>query len=252
MFNILEENKISNSKTPVNHHNSIIKDTNLSPIRSSKPVDFLSKPHENDLVKSNLTKTNENHEISSKPPITMKSNENNKGSNITPHGESNSINKPQTMQNSVTKNTENHENLVKTPNESHKLSLKSNENAENINKLQNNNTAGGSRLKKSEKVANLSNDIKVDNKLLSIDKKNISHNPVQNLNNFLNIKDFNCDSPGLNKNLLHEKNKKNSPGVIMPLENTEIHKKKSQRLFSISILEKVEELSKMEHVVPKE
>ena len=178
----------------------------------------------------------------------MKSNENNKGSNFNLHGESNSINKPQNIQNSVTKNTENHENAVKSPNESHKLSLKSNENAENINKLQNNASLGGSRLKKSEKVSNLSNDIKVENKL-SIDKKN--HNPAQNLNNFLNIKDFNCDSPGLNKNLLHEKNKKNSPGV-MPLEATEIHKKKSQRLFSISILEKVEEFSKMEHVVPKE
>ena len=207
----------------------------------------MPKTHENDLnVKSNLTKTNENHEISTKPPIIMKSNENNKVSNIniTPHGESHSINKPQNIQNSVTKNIENHENLVKTPNESHRLSLKSNDNAENINKLLNNN---GSRLKKSEKVSNLSNDIKVENKL-SIDKKNINHNPAQNLNNFLNIKDFNCDSPGLNKNLLHEKNKKNSPA----LENPEIHKKKSQRLFSISILEKVEELSKMEHVVPKE
>lgn len=179
----------------------------------------------------------------------MKSNENNKGSHITPHGEPTGVNKPQTIQNSVAKNTENHENAMKTPIESHKLSLKSNENAENINKIQNIATGGASRLRKSEKVANLSNDVKVENKL-SIDKKNTSHNnPAQNLNNFLNIKDFNCDSPGLNKNLLHEKNKKTSP---MPLENPELHKKKSQRLFSISILEKVEELSKLEHVVPKE
>jgi len=185
---------------------SIIKEANLSPIKSKKVFDSPVKTHE--------------HIVNNEKNKTLKANENIENSN-------------------------------KTPNDVHKMSnstLKPTENLENTNKTPSNPT--GSRLKKSEKVTHI---VPLSNENRPSLEKKTSNNAMTNLNTFLNnIKDFNTDSPGLNKNLLHDKSKKNVSPSVLQLENPEKQKKKNQRLFSISILEKVEELSKMEQVVPKE
>lgn len=121
---------------------------------------------------------------------------------------------------------------------------KPNQNIENIQKTPNLNQVVVSRLKKSEKLTNilpLQNEAKQ-----SIEKK--TSGAVPNINNFLNnIHEFSTESPKLNKNLLHEKNRKNFNVNNIQLENIEKQKKKNQRIFSISILEKVEELSKVDN-----
>jgi len=144
------------------------------------------------------------------------------------------------IENSI-KNNETPKTSIKTLNSS----IKPNENLENSNKTPNQTTH---RLKKSEKMASI---IAFSNENKPIEKK--SSNKVSELNNFLNnikdLNDFDTESPTINKNLLHDKCK--STGLLH-LEYAEKQKKKNHRLFSISILEKVEELSKMDQFMQKE
>lgn len=118
--------------------------------------------------------------------------------------------------------------------------MKSNENAELINKTPQ--QLSGPRLKKSEKML-----------IIPPFPNETKGLALPNLNNILNnVNEFNAESPKLNKHLLHEKNKKNLNLNNIQLENFEKQKKKNQRIFSISILEKVEELSKGENLIQKE
>lgn len=109
-----------------------------------------------------------------------------------------------------------------------------------------------SRLKKSERKSAIQPFSSYEKK--SSNEKRIS-TPSTNLNDILNkIQVFNTNlnsdsPPGSNKQLLHEKIKKNAN---LLLDAPEIQKKKNKRIFSISILEKVEELSKMDNLMQKE
>lgn len=103
-----------------------------------------------------------------------------------------------------------------------------------------------SRLKKTEKMPNI---IPLAEKQPSGERKSSGTGNPPSMSNLLSsITEFNTESPALKKNLLHEKAHKPMNPINVQLENPENLKKKNQRLFSISILEKVEELSKKEHL----